>query len=87
SSSGEPVPGRKTSPSTTRPVRLRSACDFCTKRRRKCDGDGVRPCSLCKAKNRPSCHYSVRLPTGPRRNANDAAASTRNPPPSPRHAG
>ncbi|CAM9541539.1 unnamed protein product, partial [Ascophyllum nodosum] len=49
---------------TLRQRRLRGSCDACTRRKRKCDGDGVRRCSLCVAKNEPLCHYSVRLPAG-----------------------
>ncbi|CAM9794065.1 unnamed protein product [Ectocarpus sp. 4 AP-2014] len=60
--------------------RLRGSCDFCTRRKRKCDGDpslvqtryGADRCSFCIAKNQPECHYSLRLLTGPR----PAAVST-----------
>lgn len=31
--------------------------------------------SLCIAKKQPHCHYSIRLPTGPRRDATAAAGS------------
>ncbi|CAN0452460.1 unnamed protein product, partial [Ascophyllum nodosum] len=48
------------------PRRLRKSCDFCTKRKRKCDGNGVNRCSLCVEKQQPVCHYSVCLQTGPK---------------------
>eukprot|EP00903_Cladosiphon_okamuranus_P019443 g17878.t1 len=57
---------------------LKKSCDFCIRRKRHCDGfdegKGVHGrCSLCIAKKRPECHYSLRSPM-PRR------ASTRTPP-------
>eukprot|EP00903_Cladosiphon_okamuranus_P014222 g13213.t1 len=57
--------------------RLRGSCDFCTKRKRKCDGDGVNRCSFCIAKNQPNCHYSVRLLTGPRADSASRRASSK----------
>ncbi|CAM9560265.1 unnamed protein product [Scytosiphon promiscuus] len=63
--------------------RLRGSCDFCTRRKRKCDGDpaltqtryGANRCSFCIAKNQPECHYSVRLLTGPRADSTGRRAS------------
>ena len=40
--------------SAPRSRRLRGSCDFCTKRKRKCDGDGFNRC-------RYSSHYTPRV--------------------------
>jgi hypothetical protein len=40
---------------------LRKACDFCTKRKRKCDGG--QPCSFC-VELKTDCVYSARLKSG-----------------------
>ncbi|CAN0176773.1 unnamed protein product [Discosporangium mesarthrocarpum] len=36
---------------------LRKSCDLCCSRKRRCDGDGMNPCSLCRTKGTP-CLYS-----------------------------
>ncbi|CAN0415738.1 unnamed protein product, partial [Ascophyllum nodosum] len=38
--------------------KLRGSCDFCARRKKKCDGNGITRCSLCMAKNQLVCHYS-----------------------------
>ncbi|CAM9613649.1 unnamed protein product [Ectocarpus sp. 12 AP-2014] len=39
---------------------LKKSCDFCFKRRKRCDGRAQRRCSFCVEKGRPECHYSTR---------------------------
>ncbi|GKZ25833.1 hypothetical protein AbraIFM66951_002834 [Aspergillus brasiliensis] len=38
------------------------ACEYCRKRKRRCDGRQP-VCSLCQQSNRTTCHYVVNLPT------------------------
>eukprot|EP00752_Nemacystus_decipiens_P016945 g15172.t1 len=42
---------------------VRKICDFCSSRKKRCDGGGVKRCSHCIAKNNPHCVYSQRRPT------------------------
>ncbi|CAM9773235.1 unnamed protein product, partial [Ectocarpus sp. 6 AP-2014] len=43
-----------------RTVSLKKSCDRCVRRRRSCDGRGLRRCSYCAARGVQECHYSIR---------------------------
>ncbi|CAM9746747.1 unnamed protein product, partial [Choristocarpus tenellus] len=52
-------------PATKLKNELRKSCDLCCLRKRRCDGDGRKPCSLCRAKGTP-CSYSKKERRGPK---------------------
>eukprot|EP00903_Cladosiphon_okamuranus_P014230 g13219.t1 len=63
---GEGRGNSKKQASEKKPPTIRKSCDFCNGRKKRCDGDGVRRCSYCIAKNNPDCIYSPRKPQRPR---------------------
>ncbi|CAM9429896.1 unnamed protein product, partial [Scytosiphon promiscuus] len=72
---GKARPGGKEKKAT-----IRKSCDFCNKRKKKCDGDGIKRCSYCVAKNNPHCIFSPRRPQKPRaRNGTPATAASASP--------
>ncbi|CAN0165646.1 unnamed protein product, partial [Ascophyllum nodosum] len=44
------------------PRKTYRSCEFCARRKRRCDGDGVNRCSLCTEKNKGECVYPRKLP-------------------------
>lgn len=45
--------------------KIRAACDVCVTRKRRCDGDGITPCSLCRQRN-AECTFSTMARRGPK---------------------
>ena len=65
----EPAPAEAAEPAprTVPNGRLRSTCDFCTKRKKKCDGDGVNRCRCAKLfRLNGGVHVSFKLKYLPR---------------------
>ncbi|CAN0427876.1 unnamed protein product, partial [Ectocarpus sp. 12 AP-2014] len=51
----------------------RASCDFCSRRKRKCDG--VNPCQNCR-KLKLVCHFSVKQKSGRKRKPREGEAPT-----------
>jgi hypothetical protein len=49
----------------------RTACALCVKRKRRCDGDGSVPCTLCRRKGR-QCTYHTKEKRGPKPKVREA---------------